>query len=195
MSDSIPGYVTLADPLQAYERVVDAVGRLMANTRTDQVAATTPCDGWTVRDLLDHLVEVVAEYGALAAHGALPDHAPTHDDPVAAFPAVAAEARAAFAAPSYLDAVADTPIGPQPGRVVIQHVVNELIMHGWDLARATGQDTDLEPDLAEVALASWRAFFHAYDRDRVSANFYSAQVAPGEASAADRLAAYLGRAV
>jgi len=117
-----------------------------------------------------------------------------YDDPTAAFLAVAARTRTAFAAPGYLDTVADTPIGRQPGRTVVQHVVNELIAHGWDLARGTGQDTDFVPHIATEVLASWRAFFAEWDR-AANPNFTAERVAPGGASSADRVAAYLGRVV
>ncbi|MDP9370240.1 MAG: hypothetical protein M3Q03_18535 [Chloroflexota bacterium] len=73
-------------------------------------------------------------------------------------------------------------------------MTNELLIHGWDLARATGQRTDLAPDLAERSLGSWRAWFG--DRPRgASGLFDPEQPVPEGAGAADRLAAFLGRRV
>ncbi len=51
-----------------------------------------------------------------------------------------------------------SPWGDVPGSVMVQHVVNELLLQGWDLARATGQPTDLARDLAEESLVIWRAW-------------------------------------
>jgi uncharacterized protein (TIGR03086 family) len=193
--DFVVRYVTLSDPLAAYDAVVAAVGELVAKTSIDQYAAPTPCDDWTVHKIVDHLVETMDVYGDLA-RGIMPQEGEErrYDDPAAAYATIAAKTRAAFASPGYLDAVADTPIGPQPGRVVVQHVVNELVTHGWDLARGTGQDCDLVPPIAEAVLASWRAFLGGVDRAEMI-NFEAERTAPAGATAADRVAAYLGRSV
>jgi uncharacterized protein (TIGR03086 family) len=45
------------------------------------------------------------------------------------------------------------PWGQVPGRAALAGYVQEIVMHGWDLARATGQQTELAPELAEFALA------------------------------------------
>jgi uncharacterized protein (TIGR03086 family) len=197
VTDFAVRYVTLRDPLKAYERTADAVGRLVTGTSADQLGNATPCPGWTVRDVVNHLVETLDMYGALASRGAMPVEGEQrfYDDPIATFATMAASCRAAFAVPGFLDVVADTPIGPQPGRAVVQHVVNELTVHGWDLARGTAASTDLVPDVAEAAIASWRAFFDNWDRAQLSFNFLEEQPAPEGASPADRLAAYLGRTV
>ncbi len=49
------------------------------------------------------------------------------------------------------------PWGESPGAKIVEHVTHELLIHGWDLARATGQRAELAPDLAEWSLGSWRA--------------------------------------
>lgn len=195
MSDFVARYVTLADPLAAYDEVVAAVEKVVARTSVDHFALPTPCEGWTVHKILDHLVETMDMYGDLA-RGVLPIEGEErrYDDPVAAFPVMAARTRAAFAAPEFLDTIADTPIGPQPGRAVVQHVVNELTTHGWDLARATGRSTDLVPHIATDVLSSWQAFLGTWDRTG-NPNFAAERAAPDGATAADRVAAYLGRAV
>jgi uncharacterized protein (TIGR03086 family) len=193
MSDFAAKYVTLADPLAAYDEVVKAVGAVVERTAVDQFPQPTPCEGWTVHKILNHLVETMDMYGDLA-RGVMPVEGEerTYDDPVAAFPVMAERTRLAFAAPGYLDAVADTPIGAQPGRAVVQHVVNELIAHGWDLARATGQGTNLAPRVATDVLASWKAFLGTWDRSG-NPNFAAERLAPAGATPADRVAAFLGR--
>jgi uncharacterized protein (TIGR03086 family) len=195
MSDFIERYATLADPLAAFDETVAAVGVLVGGTRIDQFADPTPCSDWDVHKILDHLIETMDIYGDLA-RGTMPQEGEErrYDDPVAAFDVIAGRARSAFAAPGYLEAISDTPIGPQPGRVVVQHVVNELVAHGWDLARGTGQDTDLVPRIADNVLASWQAFLGTWDRSG-NPNFTAERDAPADATPADRVAAYLGREV
>lgn len=185
------GYLTLDEPLAAYDRITAEVGALACTVTPQQMGDPTPCDGWTVRRLLRHLAFINDRYATLAEGAPIPEDEPDYTDPVAAFAGHAARARAAFGRPGYLTEVAPTPIGPQPGAVTVQHVVNELTTHGWDLARALGTSTDVAPDLARRVLASWRAFLDGRPRD--GGPFGAERPAPAGATEADRLAAYLGR--
>src|SRR6185503_6580845 len=74
-----------------------------------------------------------------------------------AFDLSAAGAKAAMISPGAMERVAPTPMGEQPGAFIVHMRVNELIVHSWDLAKATGQSTDIEPELADQALAQWQA--------------------------------------
>ena len=100
-------------------------------------------------------------------------------------------ARVAFARPGYLDTVAATPIGAQPGAVLLQHVVNELLMHACDLAAVLGETPDLPDELYGRSEASWAAFFAEFGRP--ASDFAAARPAAEQATAAERLGAYLGR--
>ena len=72
----------------------------------------------------------------------------------------------------------------------------EQFTHGWDLARATGQPTDLDPGLAAGLLSQARlAIPDAYRGPDGQALFGPAREAPAGAGPADQLAAFLGRAV
>jgi uncharacterized protein (TIGR03086 family) len=196
VTDFATRYVTLTDPLRAYDDVVEAVRLLVVKTSPDQFGQPTPCSEWSVLDILHHLVETLDRFGALA-RGVQPveGEVGTYEDPISMFPAMAASTRAAFAAPGYLETVAPTPIGDQPGSSVMQHVVNELIVHGWDLARGTGQSSDIAPAWAGDSLRSWEAFFAEYPREQLTYNFHAEQPAGENVSATDRVAAYLGRRI
>lgn len=195
MSDFAESYVTEPDPLAAHARIVGALAPLVASVRPEQLDDPTPCGDWTVRRVIAHLADTNDVYATLAETGDMPSAHLSYEDPVAAFTEQADRARAAFAAPGYLETVKPTPIGPQPGKVTVQHVVNEMVAHGWDLARGLGVPTDLEPDIAANTLASWRAFFTGYPRSMMGANFGVEQEAPEGATNADKVAAYLGRKV
>ncbi|MEV0460749.1 TIGR03086 family metal-binding protein [Catellatospora methionotrophica] len=186
------GYLTLDDPTAAYDTIVDEVGGLMATVTPQRMDDPTPCADWTVRQLLRHLAFINDRYATLAEGGPLLEEHPDYADPVAAFGEHAVRARAAFRRPGYLTEVGPTPIGPQPGEVTVQHVVNELTTHGWDLARALGADTDLVPDLARRVRASWASYLDGQPRD--GGPFGPELPAPAGATEAERLAAYLGRA-
>ncbi|MEV0648867.1 TIGR03086 family metal-binding protein [Phytomonospora sp. NPDC050363] len=195
MSEFADSYVTESDPLAAHARLVDTVGALVHSATPEQLDDPTPCGDWTVRQVIAHLTDTNDEYATLAATGDMPTEHPTYGDPVAAFDGHAERAREAFAAHGYLETVKPTPIGPQPGKVTVQHVVNEMLVHGWDLARGLGVSSDIEPGIAANALASWKAFFAGYPRSMMGANFGEEQPAPDGASNADKVAAYLGRKV
>lgn len=185
-------FVTQPDLLDAYARVTDAVGVLVDAVGPNQLDDPTPCTQWSVNRLITHLADVNHEYAELAESGAIPARTPDYPDAPQAFPVQVARARAAFARPGFFDTVLATPVGPQPGTVSVQHVINELTVHGWDLAKALGHSTDIVPDVAENSLASWKAFFVDFPRSAMSGNFNAEREAP-DAPPADRLAAYLGR--
>jgi len=93
-----------------------------------------------------------------------------------------------------LERVFQAPIGPAPGAVLLHLRITELLVHGWDLARATGQPAHLPDDLAEEELAFARGL-SAPDVPRSGHPFGPAQGVADDAPTIDRLAAYLGRPV
>lgn len=114
------------------------------------------------------------------------------DDPAAGFRATGARMHEAFLTPGFLDGNVDTPmLGEQPGTTVVHMRINELLIHGWDLARAIGRPPDLPEDLAEGALVLWQT--RLSDRPREGMPFGVPQPIADDAPAIDRLAAFLGR--
>ncbi|MEX2973546.1 TIGR03086 family metal-binding protein [Streptomyces sp. C184] len=178
--------------LYAYEQVTRDVLALVAAVRPGDLALPTPCAGWTVRQLLDHMVWENLMAASIAEDAPRTDHTADHlgDDHLAAFADSARAARAAFTGSGMLHRT----YGPYeaPGAMIVQQVVVELLAHGWDLARATGAPTVLAPEVAEETLAAARRIYGAAPRTAGS-SFAPERSAPAGASAADRLAAFLGR--
>ncbi|MET8344824.1 TIGR03086 family metal-binding protein [Streptomyces microflavus] len=145
-TDPWPGGV-----LDAFTRVQDTIGAIVRAAAPDRYGLPTPCKDWTVRDLLDHLVWENIICGGLAL-GTPPTggHAEDHlgDNRSAAFETASAQARDAFRQPGMLD----RSFGVAPGRRVVEQLLVELLVHGWDLATALGHDSNLEPDIARAAL-------------------------------------------
>lgn len=195
-SDFVDRFVTVSDLLGAYDRVVAVDVNLFtaAGGKYDQ---PTPCRQWNVAQLLCHLAFINERYAVVAERETTPPFEQrTYPDSSAAFAKWSGRARVAFHRPGFRTEVMPTPIGEQPGAVVIQHVINELVAHSWDLARALGESTDLLPDLAEAALRSWQAVYvELGDPPRTPSIIDTVKPHPGTASAADRLAAWLGREV
>ena len=98
---------------------------------------------------------------ALVRREAIPTLArPAHVDGVpddgwpAAYRAAAGRAASAWADDAKLDTLVEVPWGKVPGRFAIAGYIQEILAHGWDLAQATGQPTEGDPELALWALAT-----------------------------------------
>ncbi|GGU92013.1 hypothetical protein GCM10010211_68520 [Streptomyces albospinus] len=178
--------------LAAYTRVVRDIGALVAAVRPDDLRRPTPCAGWTVRQLLDHMVWESLMAASIAEGAPRDDHTADHlgDDHVAAFEGSARTALAVFTGSGMLHRT----FGPYeaPGGLLVQQVTVELLAHGWDLARAIGAPTDLAPEAAAETLEAARLIYGAAPRTEGS-SFAPERAAPPGATGADRLAAYLGR--
>jgi len=184
---------TAAAPVEQLDRALTATEHLITSVTSDQWNRETPCPGWTVRDLVNHLVTGNLAFTALLREHTPPDRAVDHlgDDPTTAYHQAAAALREAFTQPGVLDRIYQAPIGPAPGIALLHLRITEHLVHGWDLAHATGQPADLPEDLAEIELAGTRA--QLGDAPRTGHPFGPAQPATDDAPAIDRLAAYLGR--
>ncbi|MGW1792198.1 TIGR03086 family metal-binding protein [Streptomyces tubercidicus] len=178
--------------MRAYAEVTRDVAALVAAVRTEDLALPTPCAGWTVRQLLGHMVWENLMATSIAEGTPRTDHTADHlgDDHRAAFVDSVDAARTAFTGSGMLHRT----YGPYeaPGAMIVQQVVVELLAHGWDLARATGAPTGLAPETAAETLAAARRIYGAAPRTEGS-SFAPERPAPPGASATDRLAAFLGR--
>ncbi|QEV56715.1 TIGR03086 family protein [Streptomyces platensis] len=180
--------------LRAYEEVTRDVAALVAAVRPEDLTLPTPCAGWTVRQLLDHMVWENLMATSIAEGTPRADHTADHlgDDHRTAFADSVRAARTAFTGSGMLHRT----YGPYeaPGAMIVQQVVVELLAHGWDLARATGAPTALAPESAEETLAAAYRIYGAAPRTEGS-SFAPECPAPPGAGATDRLAAFLGRDV
>jgi uncharacterized protein (TIGR03086 family) len=120
--------------------------------------AATPCEGWSARDVVAHLVDTQREFltGRGLDLGPAPDVAA---DPAGALRAHAGRVLAAIGDPAVADAPYDGFFGPTTlGETLEQFYVWDLVVHRFDLATATGQDaalTGAELDRIESGAASW----------------------------------------
>jgi uncharacterized protein (TIGR03086 family) len=132
---------------------LDGCGRLVDAVAPEQWGVPTPCVGWDVRDLVSHLVDGHRVFTAtLTGRGAQPPPDGAQADPVAGYRTTAAAMLAGFGRPGALDRPVRVGIGTVAGSLALNLRVVEALVHGWDLARATGQQPDFRPALAERAL-------------------------------------------
>lgn len=99
-------------------------------------SAPSPCVGWTVRDVANHLVSAMWAFAGAIDGGQEGEY--TGDDPAGAYRAAADRCLAAFARPDALTDDHPFPFGPTPGAVIAHISLSESVVHGWDIARGAG---------------------------------------------------------
>jgi uncharacterized protein (TIGR03086 family) len=170
---------------------------ILANVRPGDLDAPTPCASWDVRALVNHFVGTARWWAAsITGDGEATEADYATGDFVAAYEESIQIAVAAFAAEGALDRTVRLPFGEFPGSVLRDLAATEQFTHGWDLAHAIGQPTDLDPGLAAALLSQARlTITDAYRGPDGQALFGPAAAAPAGAGPADQLAAFLGRRV
>lgn len=180
-----------------HRRALRATRAYVAGIGPDQWTRPTPCDDWDVRALLNHVVSGnlwAAELAAgrtIAEMGERLDGDQLGDAPVRAYDESAEVAARAFEAPGALDAPCAVSYGPVPGWVYAGHRFVDVLVHGWDVAVATGQDAMLDP---ELVAAGWEVIRPQLADLRTSGMFGPAPAEPAPTDPQEHLLSVLGRA-
>jgi uncharacterized protein (TIGR03086 family) len=186
---------TSADVLEEACLSTAAVLELVCSADLDR---PTPCASWNVRDVVNHIVGGTGFFAELAEKGTVTDHGDGADytatDFAATFRREAERLIAAFRAPGAMTKPMKLPFGELPGSVCVWIAAGDIFTHGWDLAKATGQPTDLEPDVAACLLAQIEPILPDGMRGPDGEAAFGPRVEiTDSAPAADRLAAFEGR--
>jgi uncharacterized protein (TIGR03086 family) len=179
-----------------HARALECTQGIVAAVTPGQLGDPTPCDGWDVATLLHHIVygslwvsplvggETIEEVGNRLEGDVL------GTDFVAAYDRSAAQAAGAFKARGAMDAPCAVSYGPVPGSVYCGHRFIDVLVHGWDVAAATGGNTELPPDLVDACL---EVVLPQLDMLEGSGAYGSHHDVPEGASPQGRLLALLGR--
>lgn len=137
----------MADVSERYRKLSATMTDRVACVQDDRWDAPTPCAGWTVRDLVAHLVDTPAMFFGLVDRPPPTGGPSVAEDPVGAFAHVRDATQAALDDPAVADLDFDGVLGRSTfSEAIGRFICADLVVHGWDLARATGQDDRLDPD-------------------------------------------------
>jgi uncharacterized protein (TIGR03086 family) len=184
------------DVLDLFDRATAWTATKIAGAQ-DQLDSKTPCDEWTTRRLIDHLLAGQQMFASGPSGGTIapPSGPPPElvgEDPVAQYEDARKATIHAYSQPGVLESTVTGSGGDVPAMQVIGIAFCDQLIHGWDIAKATGQDTTMPLDLAEAA---WQ-FVGGRIPDEARGpgkNFKAAVPVDDGASPQDQLVAYCGR--
>jgi uncharacterized protein (TIGR03086 family) len=172
----------------------DRFTRLVHAVPADRWPAPTPCRGWSVRDLVNHLtaehlwVPPLLSGAALADVGDRFEGDVLGDDPVAAWDAAIADSLRSWAM-AREDQPVDLSSGPTPAGEYAEQMLADLVVHAWDLARGAGLDVQIDADQAEHVLG----YLTPRAAEWAAAGVFADPVPTERTDAAGRLIALTGR--
>jgi uncharacterized protein (TIGR03086 family) len=180
------------DPLALLSRALDQTGALIFRIRPDQATLPTPCQPWDVRALIEHVLQDVQRFRVRASGGEWKesDADVIGDDWPGAYREAADSLLRAWGRDGALDATVKLPFGDFPASWFVGQQITDLVVHGWDVAKATGESTEFDPELARLALDWGKENLRPEFRGR---DFGPEVAVPERAPLHDRLAGFFGR--
>jgi uncharacterized protein (TIGR03086 family) len=182
------------------QRVVDVTTVVINNVSDAQLAESTLCTEWTVKDLINHMVGGSTMFAISAEEGSVPDEMlgqlmggdNVGDDPKGAWARASKRAMTAFELPGAMEKIVKLPFGEMPAGVALNIAIFDVATHSVDLARATGQQVS-DTEMLEGALKLGRQMVGP--ELRAPGVFGAEQASSDAASAEDRLLAFAGRKI
>ncbi len=181
------------DGINALDRSYDQLGGLLSNLSPDQLALASPCGDWDVRAMLNHTLGAARMFTLVNEGQPAAEDAGdlVGDDPPGALKAVAEPNLASWRKPGALEGDRSYPFGTFPAQAAIMINVGEVLVHGWDVARATGQDETMDPDAASALYEFYAPL--PLDEYRAHGAFGPEVKVPPSAPVQQRLLGLLGR--
>jgi uncharacterized protein (TIGR03086 family) len=182
----------MSEASDRYRRVAATFTERVGQVPDDAWENPAPCEGWVARDVVRHLVEWVPgfffERWDLRQAGG-----PTVDeDPLAAWLAVSDTIQAGLDDPAIAERIEEDPnIGSMSFEQSVDMIcTSDVLLHTWDLARATGLDETLDPVEVHELLVGMEPM----DEVLRQSGHYGPRVAvPDDADEQTKLIAFIGR--
>jgi uncharacterized protein (TIGR03086 family) len=188
------------DSVAMLGRVVEQTQRVVDGVTPEQLGQPSPCEEWTVRDVINHITGGATMFAISAEKGSIPDEDMGRimggdnlgDDYKGAFRAASRRALDVYNQPGVLDKNVTLPFGEMPAGVALDIAIFDVATHAADIARATGQAIEDE-QLLEDALTMGRTMLTP--QWRAPGVFGDEQPVADDAPVADRLLAFAGRRI
>jgi uncharacterized protein (TIGR03086 family) len=181
-----------SDPVHGLAAALDQTGRIVEALNPDQESLPTPCGEWDVKALAEHVVRDLRMFTARATGASWEDQTPSLDPDrwAEVYRSSAGGLIEAWREGGSLDEVVELPFGKVPRSWFLGQQLSDVIVHGWDLAKATGQPFDVDPSLASDGLGWGRENLLPEYRGK---DFGPEVPVPEDAPAIDRLVGFFGR--
>lgn len=185
------------DVISVLDKTLDQTGELIANAKPDQAALPTPCASFDLRGLINHILYDLRMFTDTTQDLPRPPAGEDliGDDWSGAFDAAAAGLMEVWRRPGMLERTFTSPLGELTATWRIGQQIADFAVHGWDVAKATGQPSELDPDVGQFALDWGRENLKPEFRgEEGSGKSFGLEVeVPEEALLYDRLAGFFGR--
>ncbi|MCH8847836.1 MAG: TIGR03086 family protein [Chloroflexi bacterium] len=181
---------------ELYVRAMRSAARFVSGVPEGAWHDPTPCTEWDLRVLVNHITyenlwaaelfpgKTMAEVGDRFEGDVL------GDDPIGAFNRSVEAATAAVSAPGAMEAVTHLSFGDTPGSEYAKQLFGDMLIHGWDVAKASRQDAALDAALVDMGLPLAEEVASLPEGNGA----FAARVpVPGDAPAQTRLLALMGR--
>ncbi|HYZ90967.1 MAG TPA: TIGR03086 family metal-binding protein [Actinomycetota bacterium] len=184
------------DLLDLFDRATAWTATKVAGAQ-GQLDADTPCREWSVRTLMDHLLWGQRMFASGPSGGTIappsgPPPSLIGDDPAAEYEDARKVTLHAYSQPGVLEGMVKGSDGDRPAAQMLGIAFCDQLVHGWDLAKATGQDTTMPAGLASAAFMMLNGRVPD-DARGPGKNFMPAIAVADDASDQDKLIAYCGR--
>lgn len=184
-----------AERTDLLERSIATTARLLADVNEDRWSSPSPCPDMTALGVVQHLVGGLTQFAATGAQEPFDERSLERsfsgEDAREEYQAAGDRMMAVWSQPGVAERDYPMPWGDSAGSDLIGFMLIEQVTHGWDIAKATGQEPGYDSELVEATLDLARG----YDDEsiRVPGMFGPIVPAPDGGPAIDRLAAFLGR--
>ncbi len=185
----------MSSPVELLRGAVNDAAPNYAKVTNDHLTLPTPCEGWDLRALLNHVysrfdlstraanAEPVEDFATVEV-----DH--VGDDPVGAYQRLTSALLAAWDSADDLSTPRVTPLGPIPPEGILLFGAQDVFIHAWDVAKALGEP----PDLSDEMIATFtETHQHSVDEATRAMFFADPVPVPDDASPMDKLVGFLGR--
>ena len=184
------------NPIDAYQGAVKQLTSAMSAVTVNQLNSSTPCVEWTVQSVINHALAVqkfadAVLTGSEVEYSAMSDvsHPLPAEGAEAALKAITDTTLATLKSID-MSKVVETPFGSMPGGQFIMVPITDMIIHSWDLAKATGRDTTLDSGLSELG---FNVMVNVAEGGRQMGAFGAEVSVPETASFQDRMLGLSGR--